>query len=153
MNFYLKRYGPITLSLGVLFASGVAAGYRWGQASARQTVAPVVVKEAAETTPDQWIENAALALQKDLGLNESQSLAVRSAIAGPALGIFTEKRQANLKIHLRLLEVHDTLARDAGLTGPQKAMLKARREQLRRQILEKFKDIIGEKPDPLLSTL
>jgi len=154
VNFYLKRYGLITVSLAALFASGLAAGYRWGSlSSAGKSVAPVVVKEAAESTPDQWIENAALALQKDLGLNDSQALQVRSAIAGPAIGIFTEKRQANFKIHLRLLEAHDTLARDAGLTGPQKAMLKARREQLRRHILDKFKDIIGDKPDPLLSAL
>lgn len=151
MKYHLKRYGLITVSLAALFASGLAAGYRLGLNSGTAK-APVAVKQAAESTPDQWIENTALALQKDLGLDESQVLKVRNAVTGPAMGIYSDKRQANFKIHLRLLEVHDTLARETGLTGKQQALLKVRREQLRRHILEKFKDIIGEKPDPLLSS-
>ena len=157
MKYYLKRYGPITCSLLVLFGSGLAAGYRlaihYGAAGPVAAGKGTEVRETAEVSPDQWIENAAHSLEKDLSLDESQSLKVRSAIAAPALGIFAEKRQANFKIHLRLLQVHDTLAQEAGLTEKQQAILKTRREQLRVHIIEKFKDIIGDKPDPLLSNL
>jgi len=153
VNYYLKRYGPVTASLAVLFGSGLAAGYRWGQRSAEGERPVPAIKESAEASADQWIENAAAALQKDLVLNDDQMNRVRSAISGPAQGIFAEKRQASFKIHLRLLEAHDTLAREAGLTEQQQKLLKIRREQLRRHILDKFKDIIGDKPDPLLSAL
>lgn len=149
MKRFLKRYGLLTLSLGVLFAGGIAAGYRWGQ------VRPVNVtaKPAPETTPEQWGENAAAALQKDLGLTEAQTENVRRSMSGPSQEIFAERHRANLKIHLRLLEVHDTLARDVDLSEKQKAVLKLRREQLRKLILEKFRDLLGDKPDPILSHL
>lgn len=157
MKYYLKRYGLITCSLLVLFGSGIAAGYRLamhhGAAAAGSSGPAGGLREAGGVSPDQWIENTALALQKDLGLDEAQALKVRSAIATPAMGIFAEKQQANFKIHLRLLQVHDTLAQEAGLTEEQQSLLKTRREQLRRHILEKFKDLIGDKPDPLLSNL
>jgi len=153
VKYHLKRYGPITASLAVLFASGLAAGYRWGKhsAAAQTTVPPVV--EAAERGAGQWIENAALALQKDFDLSPEQTGRVRTAIAGPARAIFEDQRQAGFKIHLRLLEAHDTLAREAGLTEPQKARLQVRREQLRRHIIQKFQDIIGDQPPPVLGGL
>ena len=152
MNYYLKRYGPLTASLAVLFASGVAAGYRWGQRAAPGPTQPPVVA-ATEPTAAQWIENTAAALEKDFALTAEQTEKVRTSIAGPARGIFEDKRQTGFKIHLRLLEVHDTLVRDAGLTDSQKALLKIRREQLRQYILTTFKDIIGDHPHPVLSGL
>jgi hypothetical protein len=153
VNYYLKRYGPITVSLAVLFASGLAAGYRWGRLSVPASPVTPVVVEASEPGAVQWIENAALALQKDFDLTPDQTDRVRTAIAGPARAIFEDKREAGFKIHLRLLEAHDTLEREAGLTEPQKARLKARREQLRQHILDKFKDIIGDQPPPALGGL
>ncbi len=153
MKYYLKRYGPITASLAVLFGSGVAAGYRWGKHSAAAQDNVPAVKESAEPGAGQWIENTALALQKDFDLTPEQTDSVRRAIAGPARAIFEDKRQATFKIHLRLLEAHDTLAREAGLSDPQKARLKLRRDQLRQHIIEKFKDIIGDQPPPALSGL
>ena len=153
MNYYLKRYGPLTASLAVLFASGLAAGYRWGQRNAAGLPRPPVVTETSEPSPEKWIESAAAALQKDLALTEEQAGRVRTAIAAPAARMFQENRQARFEIHLRLLEAHDTLAREAGLTGTQQARLKVRREQLRQHIIEKFKDIIGANPNPVLSGL
>lgn len=153
MNYYLKRYGPLTASLAVLFASGLAAGYRWGQHTVIAQTAMPQITESSETTPSHWIENAAAALQKDLELTPEQTDRVRTAIAAPAAGMFQENRQARFKIHLRLLEAHDTLSRDAGLTEQQQALLKVRREQLRQHIIEKFKDIIGNTPLPALSGL
>jgi hypothetical protein len=153
VKYYLKRYGPITVSLAVLFASGLAAGYRWGRLSVPASPLTPVVVETSEPGALQWIENAALALQKDFDLTPEQTDRVRTAIAGPARAIFEDRRQAGFKIHLRLLEAHDTLAREAGLSEPQKARLQVRREQLRQHILDKFKDIIGDQPPPALGGL
>ncbi len=154
MKRFIKRYWAITLSLTVLFGSGIAAGFRWGQ---HQGTGPAGVEPAApgtpELTPEQWAENAAAALQKDLGLNAGQADRVRESIAGPSREIFSEKHRANMKIHLRLLEAHDRLANDVDLTDKQKALLRVRREQLRNVIREKFRDLLGDKPDPLLSDL
>ena len=148
---FLHRYGLITVCLGVLFASGIAAGYRWGQHHTARAVVPAT--DSPDLTPEQWGENAAAALQKDLDLSAEQTDNVRGSIAGPARQIFEEKQRGNLKIHLRLLEAHDTLARDAGLTDKQKALLKVRREQLREHIIEKFKSILGDQQEPILSGL
>jgi hypothetical protein len=153
VKYCLKRYGPLTASLVVLFASGLAAGYRWGRHSVASASSVPFIVETVEVSADQWIENAASALQKDLALSDDQIGRVRSAMAAPAQGMFTEKRQASFKIHLRLLEAHDTLAREAGLSDKQVALLKVRREQLRRHIVEKFQDIIGNNPHPVLSAL
>jgi len=153
VKYYLKRYGPITASLAVLFASGVAAGYRLGQRSAVSHPSPTTVKETTEPSADQWIASTAAALGKDLELTAGQTSRVRDALAGPANRIFTDKRHASFEIHLRLLEAHDTLSRDAGLDDRQQARLKVRREQLRQHILRNFKDIIGDNPSPALSGL
>ena len=153
MKHFLHRYGLITVCLSVLFASGIVAGFRWGQRHTvnRTTLAPAM--DSPDLTPEQWGENAAAALQKDLDLTVEQTDKIRSSIAGPARRIFEEKHRGSLKIHLRLLEAHDTLTRDAGLTDKQKNLLKIRREQLRQHILEKFKNLIGDQPDPILSGL
>ncbi len=153
MKQFLHRYGLITVCLGVLFASGIVAGFRWGQhhTVSQTTVAPI--PDTPELTPEQWGENAAAALQKDLDLTVEQTDKIRGSIAGPARRIFEEKHRGSLKIHLRLLEAHDTLTRDAGLTDKQMNRLKVRREQLRQHILEKFKALIGDQPDPILSGL
>lgn len=153
MKSFLQRYGLITVSLGVLFASGLAVGYQWERRSAPVPVAGL--SRAPETSPltsAQWGENAAVALQEDLHLTDAQTDSVRHALSEPSRLIFEEKHRGNLKIHLRLLQAHDTLAAGTDLTEKQKALLKVRREQLRLHILEKFRDLIGDKPDPILST-
>lgn len=144
MKRFIHRYGILLLSLTVLFASGIAAGYRWGAVSGPAGPAGMPQAVAAvEPTPEQWSENAAAALQKDLGLSEAQTDLVRQVMAGPGREIFEEKHRASLKIHLRLLEVHDTLASSVELTPGQKATLQRRREQLRKLIMEKFRDLLG----------
>lgn len=153
MKRFLQRYGILILSLGALFASGIAAGYRWGAVETARTVAPFETPPGREASPEQWTENAAAALQKDLSLDDAQTDKIRQSIAGPSREIFEEKHRANLKIHLRLLEAHDKLARDVELSSKQQALLKLRREQLRKLILEKFRDLIGDKPDAVLSNL
>ena len=152
MKRFLKKYGVIAGSLAVLFASGIAAGYKWGRTGGPSSQA-VTTTGHTETTPEQWRENAAAALQNDLGLTDGQTDSIRRSLVAPSQGIFEERHKANLKIHLRLLEVHDTLARDVDLSDKQKALLKHRRDQLRGLIREKFRDLIGDNPDPILSTL
>ncbi len=153
MKRFLHRYGLITVCLGVLFASGLTAGFRWGQHQAVRLATAVPAMDTPDLTPEQWGENAAAALQKDLDLSPEQTDNVRGSIAGPARQIFEEKQRGNLRIHLRLLEVHDTFASDIALTDKQKALLKLRREQLRQHIIEKFKSILGDQPEPILSGL
>ena len=152
MRSFFQRYGLITVSLGVLFASGLAAGYQWGRHAAPVPAFPFTsAPEATAFNAAQWGENAAAALQRDLSLTDGQTEAVRRALAEPSRLIFEEKHRGNLKIHLRLLEAHDTLSANADLSDKQKALLKTRREQLKQHILDKFHDIIGDKPDPILS--
>ncbi|HEX2750853.1 MAG TPA: hypothetical protein VHM91_22800 [Verrucomicrobiales bacterium] len=154
MKSFLQRYGIITVSLGVLFASGLAAGYQWGRHSAAVPAADLSsVPDSTRLSPAQWSENAAAALQKDLDLSQAQTDSVRRVLAEPSRRIFEEKHRGNLKIHLRLLEAHDILSASAGLSESQKTRLKVRREQLRLHILEKFHDLIGDKPDPILGAL
>jgi hypothetical protein len=152
VNRFFRRYGAIAASLIVLFASGIAAGFRWGQSKSARLPSSHS-NGAAELTPDQWSENAAAALQSDLDLTPEQTDKIRRSIAGPARQIFEEKHRGNLKIHLRLLEAHDTLARDVELSEKQRNLLKLRREQLKQHILEKFRDLIGDKQDAVLSDL
>jgi hypothetical protein len=148
-----QRYGLLTASLVILFASGVFTGIQW----VRRTFEPAGNQPpssiAGPVSVTQWGENAAAALQKDLGLTEVQVESVRRTLGDASRLIFEEKQRGNFKIHLRLLEAHDTLAANGDLSDKQKALLKARREQLRRHILEKFRDVIGEHPDPVLSAL
>jgi len=149
---YLKRYGLITGSLAVLFGSGIAAGYRWGR-SGGPSDRGLTSNGHAEATPEQWSESAAVALQRDLGLTDGQTDSIRRSLGGPSQQIFDDRRKANLKIHLRLLELHDNLAREMDLSDKQKTILLRRREQLRDLIMEKFRDLIGDKPDSILSGL
>ena len=153
MNIRLHQRLLIPGCLTLLFASGIAAGYFWGRHTPERVIAEKARAQAEALTPEQWAENAAAALQKDLALTEAQTDSIRRGMAGPSREIFGEKRMADFKIHLRLLGVHDDLGRDANLTEPQKATLKQRREQLRRHILEKFKDLANPQTDPLLSNL
>ncbi len=153
MKRLIQRYGLLVCSLGLLFASGIAAGYRWGTLSREKDGVQAAPAAAAETTPEQWSENAAAALKRDLGLDEAQTEKIRGALAGPALEIFEDKHQANLKIDLRLLDVHGKLQNDAILNEKQKARLKLRREQLLKLIHEKFRDFLEEHPEPALSEL
>ena len=113
----IQRYGAIAASLIVLFASGIAAGFRWGQHRTAARISDDAQATVPEATPEQWAESAVEALRKDLGLNGEQTEKVRRSIAGPSREILGERHRANLKIHLRLLEVHDTLARDVELFG------------------------------------
>ena len=153
MNIRLHQRLLIPGCLTLLFASGIAAGYYWGRQTPGAVIAEMARAQAESLSSEQWAENAAAALQKDLGLSTDQADSVRRGMAGPAREIFGEKRMTDFKIHLRLLGVHDDLGRDANLNGEQKAMLKARRDQLRRDILEKFKDLANPQSDPLLSNL
>lgn len=154
MKLLLQRYALITASLGVLFASGIAAGYQWGRSQAAPAGAMTLSPQAnGEITPEQWAENVAAALQKDLGLTAVQMEQARRGMAEPSRLIFEEKHRASLKIHLRLLETHDILARAVDLSDRQKSVLKHRRELLRKHIIDKFRDLIGDNPDPILTAL
>jgi mannose-6-phosphate isomerase class I len=151
VNIRLHQRLLIPGCLTLLFVSGLAAGYFWGRQTPEVVLAEKGKAQTESLTAEQWAGNAAAALQKDLGLSHGQRESVRRGMAEPAREIFGERRMADFKIHLRLLGVHDDLARDAGLSDEQKATLRQRREQLRRHILEKFKDLASAHTDPVLS--
>ena len=141
-----QRSATLAACLGTLFASGLAIGYRLGE----QRAATASVS-AADTTvsPDDWTTRACDALQHDLALSPEQSDRVRSHLTEASQGIFLDRERALLQIHLRILEVHDVLARDPSLNDQQKLRLKTSRAKLRSLITSKFADLLRDSPDSL----
>ena len=145
----VQRYAVMFLSLGTLFATGLAIGYRIGQESA-SGVAMGTVKPGpgnAVPTADEWAVHACEALRRDLSLTPTQAELVRQHLASVSRGIFLDRDRALFQIHLRLLEVHDMLSRDLTLDEPQRLRLKSSREKLRALITERFAEILKDNPD------
>jgi hypothetical protein len=147
----VQRSLSLVLSLGTLFAAGLALGYRLG--SSRQP-APATTRQESSHSADEWASHASLALERDLSLSPPQSSLVRSHLATVSRGIFLERDRALFQIHLRLLEAHDILSKDLTLADSQRIRLKASREKLRALITEKFAPILKDLPDasPLLKS-
>jgi len=141
-----QRSAGLAACLGTLFASGVAIGYRLGE---RRTVTAPDAAVDASVSPADWTTRACDALQHDLTLSPEQSERVRSHLSEASRGIFLDRERALLQIHLRILEVHDILARDPSLGDQQKIRLKASREKLRSLITSKFADLLRDSPDSL----
>jgi len=141
-----QRSATLAACLATLFASGLAIGYRLGEQ--RAATAPVSSMEET-VSPDDWTSRACDALQRDLALSPEQSDRIRSHLTEASRGIFLDRERALLQIHLRILEVHDILARDTSLNDQQKLRLKASRAKLRSLITSKFADLLRDSPDSL----
>ena len=145
----VQRYAVMFLSLGTLFATGLAIGYRIGQESASGIAVGTVKPAPGNATPtaEEWAGQACEALRRELSLTPPQADLVRQHLVSASRGIFLDRDRALFQIHLRLLEVHDMLSRDLTLDEPQRHRLKSSREKLRALITERFAEILKDNPD------
>lgn len=142
MKRILQSYGMLVLSLLTLFASGVFVG---------RMTAPVPVRASAPaaTVPADaaaWVTAASRGLAEELKLDEAQLQLVRTQLDPVAASIFSDRERALFQMHLRLLELHDTLARQGSLSDSQLKRLAASRTKLRELIIRTFPRQVRENP-------
>lgn len=147
-----SSYGLLVLSLGSIFAAGGAVGYYAGKGAVLPMAGgETVIGTAPGSSPQQWAEQAFMSLDAELQLNEAQRLKVRPYLTAAAERVFTERDRALLQMHLRLLEVHDSLVREGALDALQQKRLAASRAKLKASILSRFAGILqnetGSVPD------
>jgi hypothetical protein len=139
---FLQSYGILVLSLLALFASGVFVGRMTAPGPRRTEMPPAGVPADA----DAWVAAASQGLVKDLKLDEAQQQKVRQQLEPVAAAIFTDQERALFQMHLRLLELHDTLAKEGSLSGVQLKRLGVSRAKLKELIIRKFPRMVRENP-------
>lgn len=139
-------YPLLALVLGGLFAAGGTMGYYIGK---NQTAGPLPGLSESDAGPGanrasaaEWAEAACTRLTGDLGLTEVQTGKIRPLLSHTSELVFLERDRALLQMHLRLLEVHDLLAKDGTLSAPQKNRLARSRAKLKDSILSRFAAIL-----------
>lgn len=142
MHSFLKTYGILSLSLVSLFGTGVLVG-RLTQL--RQAPAPASLAKVAQDA-GAWIDTASRGLVGDLKLDSNQESKVREHLSPVATAIFSDQERALFQMHLRLLEVHDTLSRERLLSHAQQQRLSVSRAKLRELIIHKFPKMVRENP-------
>jgi hypothetical protein len=143
----LHSYGILGLSLLALFASGVIIG-RLTAPSPRQAPPPAV---SVPADADAWVAAASRGLVKDLQLDETQQQLVRRQLDPVAGAIFADQERALFQMHLRLLELHDSLAKTGSLSDPQLTRLGQSRAKLKELIIRKFPRMVRENPTLVIS--
>ena len=147
MKRFLQSYGIIVLSLVALFASGVFVG---------RMTAPVAHAGSPSTTespssPEAWVETASRGLIRDLKLDEAQQVLVRQQLGTAAGAIFSDQERALFQMHLRLLELHDVMAKSASLSESQLQRLAQSRSKLKELIIRKFPNRVRDNPSLVIS--
>lgn len=147
MKRILQSYGIIVLSLLALFGSGVFVG---------RTTAPVKHETAgppaeSPADADAWVANASRGLVRDLNLDDTQQDVVKQRLETVAASIFGDQERALFQMHLRLLELHDTLAKDGTLNAGQLQRLGRSRAKLKELIIHKFPRMVRENPSLVIS--
>jgi len=140
-------YGIIILSLIALFGSGIFVGRMTAPVKPETASPPSEVPANA----DAWVANASRGLVRDLKLDEAQQVLVREKLDTVATAIFSDQERALFQMHLRLLELHDTLAKDATLNGSQLQRLGQSRAKLKELIIHKFPRMVRENPSLVIS--
>ncbi len=139
----LPSYTLLAMSLGGIFVAGGAVGYFVGKGITPPAPAlEQVIGTAPGTSPEQWAGQAFDSLAGDLKLTEAQRGEVRPYLDATAERVFVERDRALLQMHLRLLEVHDALTREAMLNDAQKKRLAQSRAKLKASILGRFAGIL-----------
>lgn len=148
-----QSYSILALSLGGIFIAGGIVGF-WlgkGQGSLALPGMTESIGTVAGASPQDWADQAMTRLVADLELTSEQQGRVRSFLTTAADRVFVERDRALLQMHLRLLEVHDTLSRDANLNEAQKKRLASSRTKLKDSILARFASLLktesGTLPD------
>lgn len=147
MKRLLQSYGILGLSLLALFASGLIIG-RMTAPSPRQAAAPAA---SIPVDADAWVAAASRGLVKDLQLDETQQQLVRRQLDPVAGAIFADQERALFQMHLRLLELHDSLAKTGSLNDPQLTRLGQSRAKLKELIIRKFPRMVRQNPTLVIS--
>ncbi len=136
----------IVPSLLALFGAGVMVG-RMTVPARRESAAPVA---ATPQDASAWVDTALGKLAEELKLDESQRATARESLAPVATSIFADQERALFQMHLRLLELHDTLAQAGKLNPDQLRSLGGSRLKLKELIIAKFPRMVRENPSPLI---
>lgn len=146
-------YALLAVSLGGIFAAGGAVGYYAGKSSAVPVsgLQTVIGTAGGSASPEQWAGQAFDSLAGELKLTDVQRGRIKPYLAATADRVFFERDRALLQMHLRLLEVHDALAKEHALTEAQQKRLAQSRAKLKTSILGRFSGILrtetGALPD------
>jgi hypothetical protein len=144
----LQRYGILVLSLLGLFASGLWIG-RMTSPRPEQAAQTAVDTPSG---PDAWVAAASRGLANDLQLDDAQQQQVRQKLNPVAAAIFSDQERALFQMHLRLLELHDTLAKEGSLNAQQIKRLATSRAKLKNLIIRKFPRLVRENPSLALGS-
>jgi hypothetical protein len=145
----LQSYGILVLSLLALFASGMFIG-RMTAPSPRQALRPAAPVPADANA---WVATASRGLVNDLQLDDAQQQLVRRQLDPVADAIFADQERALFQMHLRLLELHDSLAKTGSLSDPQLTRLGLSRAKLKELIIRKFPRMVRENPTLVVSEI
>jgi hypothetical protein len=145
----LQPYGILVVSLLALFASGVFIG-RMTAPAPGQTWRPGA---AVPADANAWVATASRGLVKDLQLDDAQQQLVRLQLDPVADAIFADQERALFQMHLRLLELHDSLAKTGSLSDPQLTRLGLSRAKLKELIIRKFPRMVRENPALVISEI
>lgn len=142
MKSFIRKFGILSLSLTGLFVTGVFVGRLTGPTSLPSAEPATKVAQNATT----WIDTASGGLIRDLALNTAQQEKVREHLTPVATAIFSDQERSLFQMHLRLLEVHDTILKDRMLDGTQQQRLGISRKKLRDRIIQAFPQMVRENP-------
>lgn len=142
MKRFLRNYGMLGLSLLALFASGLFIGRL---TSPRMPVSAAPVTDAAGG-PEAWVAVASRGLVRDLKLDPTQEQQMRQRLEPVAAALYGDQERTLFQMHLRLLMLHDTLAKDGGLDDAQLGRLAVSRAKLKGLIIQKFPRMVRTNP-------
>lgn len=142
MTRFLRRYGILLLSLAALFCSGLLIGRITAPAATERTAAAAPTAHATES----WLESAGRSLKRDLQLSPAQETALQGELEVTSVALRDDQERALFQMHLRLLVLHDSMARSGALNPDQTRKLADSRSKLKRLIIAKFPDMVRSNP-------
>ena len=142
MTRLLHRYGILILSLAALFGSGLTIGRITAPAATSRAAAAAPTAHATES----WLESASRSLKRDLQLSPAQETALQDELEATSVALREDQERALFQMHLRLLVLHDSMARSVALNPDQTRKLADSRSKLKRLIVAKFPDMVRSNP-------
>ena len=133
-----KSHVLLAASLAVLFASGLVIG--------RLTAPAPTVASTPPADDGSWMEAASRALAADLQLDAAQQQRIDGILAPVGTALGEDMESASFTMHLRLLQVHDTIAAEVPLSAAQSARLAASRAKLKGLIIGRFPERVAQNP-------
>ncbi len=142
MKQFFRNYGVLGSSLLALFVSGVSIG----RLTSPRIPPPVSAAAVPAADSESWVTAASRGLVRDLKLGEAQERQIRQQLEPVAAALYADQERTLFQMHLRLLMLHDTLAREGGLDAPQLQRLAVSRAKLKELIIQKFPVMVRANP-------